>query len=469
MSDNPEQPRPYAHKGDLTNGPIKNHLIRMTVPMIWGLLAVIAVQLADTYFIGLMGDTDILAGISFTFPVTMLISHLVFGINVALSSVVSRLIGAKNMVDTRRVVLHGIALAFILSAVVALATYMSLTPLFELLGADETTLPTIYEYMPIWLAGSVILALPVNANSAMRAAGDTFWPAVTMVIIAVINFILDPLLIFGLFGLPEMGVKGAAVATFIGYGVGMFTALYILVRHKNLIATDGLHLDKLGDSMRRLLVIALPAGLANIINPLTAAITYAVLAEFGNEAVAAFGIAGRVEGMAFLIVIALAIGMAPIVGQNWGAQKFARVHETIDLAILFNLVWSAFIAIVLAVFATSISEAFTDDANVVKYAVMFFWLIPFSYGIGNLVFGWSSAFNAMGKPQNAFIMIFVKSFVMTIPAVIIGGHYYGVVGVFMGIALSNVASGVLFHIISRRQCTKAEEKCGGKVLSQKAA
>ena len=90
------KPLPYANKGDLTSGSVKNHLIRLTIPMVWGILAVIAVQLADTYFIALLGDTDILAGISLTFPVTMIISHIVFGINIAMSSVVARLLGEKK-------------------------------------------------------------------------------------------------------------------------------------------------------------------------------------------------------------------------------------------------------------------------------------------------------------------------------------------------------------------------------------
>lgn len=452
----PEEPKPYAHKGDLTNGPVKHQLIRMTIPMIWGLLAVIAVQLADTYFIAQMGDTDILAGISLTFPVTMLISHLVFGVNVALSSVASRMIGARNMDDTRRIVLHGMMMASVTTGIIAGITFLCLKPIFTLLGADETTWPAIAQYMPIWLLASVVLALPVNANSAMRAAGDTFWPAVIMVTIALVNFVLDPFLIFGLWGTPELGVTGAALATLIGYLSGLGLALYIAIGRKNLIATDGLHLDKFKDSMKRLLIIAIPVGIANIINPAAAAITFAVLARFGNEAVAAFGVAGRIEGMAFLLVMALSIGMAPIIGQNWGAHKFARVHETIRLAILFNLVWSAFVAVVLALFAKPIAMAFTDDPVVIKHAVMFFLIVPFSYGIGNMVFGWSSAFNAMGKPKNAFIMIFSKSLLIGIPAMLIGAWAHGVTGIFAGIAIGNLISGTLFHFLSRHQCAQAE-------------
>ncbi|MEM7651139.1 MAG: MATE family efflux transporter [Pseudomonadota bacterium] len=458
-TDMPEEQKPYAHKGDLTNGPVKNHLIRMTVPMIWGLFAVIAVQLADTYFISLMNDTDILAGISFTFPVTMLISHLVFGINIALSSLVARLLGAKELDDMRRVVLHGIMMAFIAATLIASITYIFLEPLFFMLGADENTYPSVAAYMPLWLLASIILSIPVNANSAMRASGDTLWPAIIMSFIALVNVILDPLLIFGLAGFPEMGVKGAALATLIGYSAGMVLALYILVKRKNLVATHSLCLDKFKDSMKRLLVIAIPAGIGNIIGPASSAVIVAILASQGAEAVAAFGVASRVEALALLVVIALSIGMAPIIGQNWGARKFKRVHQTINLAIAFNIAWSALIAVILALLAKPIASSFSDDPLVVEYTVLFFWIVPFSYGIGNLVFGWSSAFNAMGKPQKAFVMIVVKSLVMTIPAVFIGGWLYGIKGIFGAIALSNIVAGAVFHILSSRQCYAEEQRC----------
>ena len=446
----------YAHKGDLTSGPVHKHLIRMTIPMIWGLLAVIAVQLADTYFIGLMNDTDILAGFSFTFPVTMIISHIVFGINIALSSVASRLIGAKQMDDMRRVVLHGIMLAFAVSSLIAILSFIFLEPLFMMLGANEATYPTVAAYMPLWLVASAILALPVNANSAMRAAGDTAIPALVMISIAVVNFILDPIFIFGLFGVPEMGVQGAAVATLIGYCTGAVLALYILAFKKKLVCINGLHLDKFKDSMKRLAIIAIPAGIANIIGPSVSAVTIAVLANYGSEAIAAFGIATRIEAFALLVVIALAVGMAPIIGQNWGAEEYGRARKTINLAIAFNLGWSAAVALILALAAKPIAALFTDDPAVIQAAILFFWIVPFSYGIGNLVFGWSSAFNAMGKPQKAFVMVFVKSFIITIPAVVIGGKIYGYEGVLWALAISNIISGALFHILSARQCRIAE-------------
>lgn len=449
---------PYANKGDLTNGPVKGHLIRLTIPMIWGLFAVIAVQLADTYFISLMDDTDVLAGISLTFPVTMIITHLVFGLNIAMSSVVSRLIGEKRKDDAKIIVLHGIMMAFTASLIIAFLTYLFLDPLFMLLGANETTLPIVRKYMPIWLIASVVLSIPVNGNSAIRAAGDAATPAIVMTCAALINFILDPLLIFGLFGFPELGVQGAAIATLTAYIACFCLGAYILIVKKKLLATDSLHLDRFKNSMKRMLFIAIPAGIANIIQPATNAVIIALLAIHGNEAIAAMGIVSRIEAFAMLIVIALAVGMAPIIGQNWGAKNYDRVHQTINLAIGFNFIWSFLVAAIMGFFAHKIAAQFTDDPAVINYAALFFWIVPISYAFGNLVMGWSSAFNAMGLPKKAFVMIIVKSIIITIPAVFIGNELYGVTGIFVALALSNLVAGIIFHLSSKRKCDAAEKR-----------
>ncbi len=450
------KPLPYSHKGDLTTGPVQGHLIRMAMPMVWSIFAVIGVQLTNTWFISKLGTTE-LAAISYTFPVTMVISHLVFGLNIAMSSVVARLVGEKKMDDVRRVTLHGIFLGVSVSLVVSAISYLILDPLFIKLGADSTVLPIIREYMPLWLVASVLLAVPVNGNSAIRASGDALTPAIVMISMAILNFCLDPILIYGWFGVPALGVKGAAISTTIAYSYALMLGLYMLIFKKNLVSTDSLHLDKFRDSMRRLVFIAIPAGVANIIQPATGAFIVALLAAHGHEAVAAYGVATRVEALAMLVVIALALGMAPIIGQNWGAALYNRVHEVIGLAIRFNFIWSFLIAILFGVFAAFIAGAFSDDPAVVHNTILFFWIVPFSYAFGNLVFGWSSAFNAMGLPQRAFVMILVKS-ALTVPAAWIGGKLYGVPGIFWGIAVTNVASGLVFHYSSAKSCREMEQE-----------
>ena len=451
---------PYKNKGDLTNGSIAHHLVRLTIPMIWGLLAIISVQLADTYFISLLGTTE-LAAISFTFPVTMVMTHLLFGLNVSISSVISRLIGEKKMEDARRVTLHALIIALGVSIIIAALGFLILKPLFLMLGANELTLPIILEYMPLWLIAFIVLSVPVNGNSAIRANGDTVRPAIIMVTIAVINCILDPIFIFGFGPITAMGVKGAALATLCAYIVGFAGGIYILGVTKKMLP-QALHMDQFKDSAKRLVVIAIPAGIANIIMPLTNAVIVALMAQYGAEAVAAYGVVSRIEALAFLAVIALGVGMAPIIGQNWGAKNYERVHTTIKLSINFNFIWSFGVSIILGLFAVQIASVFSDDPIVIYYAKLFFWIVPFSYAFGNLVFGWSSAFNAIGQPKRSFVMIVVKAIILTVPAVYIGGHYYGVIGIFVALAAVNITSGLFFHAMSWRHCLACEHEEKGE-------
>lgn len=444
-------PMPYANKGILTSGPVSGHLVRLSVPMIWGIFAIISFQLVDTFYVGLLGTTQ-LAALSFTFPLNYTIFSVTIGFGIAMSSVLSRVIGAGNEDDIKRITTHGLILVFGFGLIVALIGMSFHDAIFRALGASEDILPLIRDYMMIWFAGAVFITLPLVGNAALRAAGDSFTPSIIMTVVAIVNLILDPIMIFGLFGFPRLEIVGAALSTVLANAAAMAAGLYVIRRRKMLLPLRDLQLDQFGDSAKRLLFIALPAGLTNAIQPLVSGYILYLLASYGPEAVAAFGVAGRIEAFAFIILMAVSVGMAPIIGQNWGAGQHARVQETLKLAIGFNVLWSLLVAIILGAFAGPIAGVFSDDPAVVDTTKTFFWIVPLSYVFGNLIQGWASAFNAMGKPERAFAMIFIKMIVMLIPAVTIGEHLGGVAGIFWAIAIVNTISGIGFHIYSARAC-----------------
>lgn len=452
MSSESTKPLPYANKGDLTTGPVKGHLIRLSVPMIWGIFAIISFQLVNTFYIGLLGTKE-LAAISFTFPLNYAIFSVTMGFGIAMSSVLSRLIGAGNEEDMKRITTHGLLMVFLISIGIAALGMSFHDSIFRAMGANEEMLPLIRDYMMIWFAGAVFITLPLVGNAALRAGGDSFTPSIIMTLAALVNVVLDPLLIFGLLGFPRLEIVGAAISTVFANGAAMLAGLFVIAyRRKMLLSFSNLHMHKFGDSAKRLLIIALPAGLTNAIQPIVAGFIVAILAGYGPEAVAAFGVAGRVEAFAFIILMAVSVGLAPIVGQNWGAGLYGRVHETLKLAIGFNALWSLFIALILGVFAGPIAGLFSDSPAVVDTTKLFFWVVPLSYVFGNLIQGWASAFNAIGKPQYAFGMIVIKMILLLIPAVIIGEKLGGISGVFWAIASVNVVSGVVFHLLSLRAC-----------------
>lgn len=453
-------PRPdpgrYAHRGDLTTGPILSHLRRMSLPMVWGIFAIISFQLANMFYISRLG-TEYLAAISFTLPITFIVHNLSIAMSIATSSILARQIGAGNQMRVRRLTTHVLMAGFLVGGLMSVVGILTINPVFRAMGADDAMLAIIRDYLLIWFSGSMLLTVPMVGNAALRAAGDSVFPATVMTVAALVNVILDPILIFGLFGAPALGVKGAAIANVFAYFCTLAAGLYVLYAHKKMIAWRFVRLRLFGDSLKRFFTIALPVGLTMCLQPLTNSIFIALLAIYGHQAVAAFGIVSRVEAFLFIPIMALATGMAPVIGQNWGAKLYGRVRDTLKLAIAFCFIWSALVALVLALFGPYLASLFADsDMQVVRVAALYFWIVMPSLIAGNLLQGWASAYNAMGMPKQAFIMIFVRMIVLSIPLGWAGSALFGLYGLLGGFALANIISGLGAHYYSMRKLKRAE-------------
>ncbi len=440
---------------DLTQGSVNGHLVRLSVPMVWGLLAMISFQLADMYFLSLLG-TKPLAAVGFTLPATMVVLSLTIAMGISASSIVSRQIGGGNRDGVERLSTHALMIAGMAGIVVSVMGLFLIDPVFRAMGAEEDILPLIRDFMSVYYSGSVFLTLLMVGNAILRASGDSVAPALILVSCAVINVILDPLLIFGLFGLPRMEMKGAALANVLSCFIAMLGGLYIMACRNRVLVRHHLNFRQFRDSLKRFAIIAVPVGIANILQPLTNGAITGLLAKEGHETVAAYGIASRVEAFAFVIIMALAIGMGPVIGQNWGAGLYNRVNATLKSAFLFVTGWSLFVALILALLGHGIARLFTSEPEVLRYAVLYFWIVPVSYAFGNLVNGWGSAFNAMGLPRKAFMLIVVRLFALTLPFAWIGAWLWGAPGLFAGIAAANAASGLGSHIYGWRFCKKME-------------
>jgi len=198
----------------LTQGPVGGSIRSLMVPMLMGMVALISYNVADTYFVGQLGTLE-LAAISFTFPVSFIVGAVTMAFGIGTSSVVARLLGANKREDVERVAIHAMLLGIVTGIVVVTIGLLTIDPVFTLLGADDTTLPIIHRYMRIYYWGGIFLVVPMITNSVLRASGNAKTPAMIMTFAAVINIILDPILIFGLFGMPRLEVEGAAIATVV--------------------------------------------------------------------------------------------------------------------------------------------------------------------------------------------------------------------------------------------------------------
>ncbi|MDJ0948792.1 MAG: MATE family efflux transporter [Alphaproteobacteria bacterium] len=428
-------------RAKLTEGSMRGHLVSLTVPMIWGILSIFAFQIADTWFVAQLG-TDPLAAISFTFPVVTVFAFLALGLGIGTSSVVARAIGEGNEDRVRRLTTDALLLSLLIVAAFIALGLATVEPLFTLMGAPPRLLPLISDYMVIWYLGMIFLVVPMVGNSAIRATGDAKFPSYVMMIASGLNVILDPILIFGWFGVPRLEMEGAALATVISRAGTLIAALAVLHFREHLIVYTWPSLARLRRSWRQILHVGLPAAATNTINPIAIGVITKLMAGFGTEAVAAFGIATRVETVGLVVLLALSGSINPLVGQNWGAGRFGRVRKALSLSYRFCLLYGLAVAALLALGADAIPRLFDDNQDVVAIASVYLWLVPVSYGAYGVLIVASAGFNGIGRPLPPTLLALLRMAAIYIPLAWLLSPGFGPTGIIIAASLSNLAAGV---------------------------
>ncbi|MCJ8321513.1 MAG: MATE family efflux transporter [Colwellia sp.] len=429
---------------DLLTDPVASTLKQMTVPMIYGMILLMTFNLVDTFFVSLLG-TQPLAAISFTFPITFTVLSLTIGLGIGTSAVIAKYLGRKEHELAKNSATAALYLAAIIVGLLSFVGYHFIDEIFLLLGASEKLLPMIHDYMDIWFFGSIFLIGPMIGNSVLRASGDTKTPSIIMGSAGLINAILDPILIFGWGPIPEMGIKGAAIATLISWLVGLVFVLHILIVKKKLIHTKFMSLVDMVTACKGILHIGLPAAGANMLTPIAAAIMTAIVANFGESAVAAFGVGSRIESIACLVVLAMSMSLPPFISQNFGAGNMHRVEEAYKTSIKFVLIWQVLIFAILLLIAPLIADVFAKEQAVADIITLFIWILPLGYGLQGVIILTNSSFNALHKPMVALVLSIIRLFVCYVPLAYLGSIFYGLEGLFVGALLGNFIMAIISY------------------------
>ncbi|WP_318494188.1 MATE family efflux transporter [Photobacterium leiognathi] len=434
-------------KHGLLSDPIPDALIRLAVPMLFGMIAILMFNLVDTFFISLLG-TNALAAVSFTFPVTFGLNCITMGMSVGISTSIGRLLGSGDTQSAARLTTHGLLLAVILMMLGSSLGFFTIDPLFTLMGASPDLLPIIHEYMTVWYIAIPLLVIPMTGNSAIRATGDAKSPAKIMIMAGLINGILDPLLIFGYGPFPELGVKGAAISSGISWAVALTASLYLLHRREKLLTVPVFR--KLKADWQQILQIGAPAGLSNALNPLSSALLMTLLAAQGTASVAAFGAAIRIESILVIGMMALGSSLMPFMAQNLGANQPERAFKALFTAMRFAILFQLLIFIAMVPLSMPLASLFSQDTTVQAQLWHYLLVVPASYGLQAVCMLLICALNALHKTVNALIWNLLRLFGFMLPSAWIGSLYYGTEGLFIGIAFANIIGGLGAYLYARR-------------------
>ncbi|EKB25657.1 MATE efflux family protein [Aeromonas dhakensis] len=434
--------QPVTRPNPLLTAPMTSVLLRMTGPMILGIVAILAFNLVDTFFVGMLG-TQALAAISFTFPVTFVVTSLAMGLGAGLSAVMGHALGQGKHEEAARITTDNLFLAVLLVTFIAVAGALTIHPLFRLLGASDALIALIYDYMLIWYLTVPMLVLPMVGNAAIRATGDTKTPSLVMTVAGLVNGVLDPLLIFGIGPFPEWGIRGAAIATSLSWLMAMLVSLYILRHREGLLRWRLSPRPQLLAHWRALLHVAVPASFTNMLNPLANAVLMTIFAGLGTEVVAAYGAASRVEALLLIVMMALSSVLAPFISQNCGAGNPARAKAALQLCMRFALLFQLAVYALTWLLAPFIADLFSDHPQVVRLIVLYLHLVPIGYGFQGMVMLLASALNGVRASSISFLFNGLRLFVFLLPGAWLGAKLGGEQGIYLGILLANLAAGTL--------------------------
>ena len=436
-------------RGKLTRGSIRGHLVTQTTPMIIGVAAIMSIGLVDAYFIGQLGRTE-LAAISFIFPISVALTSMGVGVMVGINSVVARALGEGDWDKAARRANFGMVFAVCVGVILGLALFALLGPLFALMNADAATLPYIRAYMQPFALGFPLLMAIMGINGTLRGQGEARKTSYISICYAAANWVLDPILITGAFGVEGFGIVGATYATLTGWAIAIVLGLY-LIRKTDLPFNPALIREgSIGAPLGAIARVAAPAAFSNSINPIGLSVLTALVAIEGQAAVAGFGAAGRLQSFATVPLLALSGSIGAIVGQNWGASQFERARRAVRWAFGFCVVYGLAIALVLFGFGERFASLFSDDPAVVAQFDAYLRIAVWGYAGFGLLITANGVLNAVDKASLALLQSFARVFLVMMPFAWLLRGSWGADAIYAAELVANLAGGALGAYIGWR-------------------
>ncbi len=438
---------------DLTRGSVMRHVWRMTPPMAVAFLAMMVFNLADTWFVSRLG-TEPLAAMGFTFPLIMIVHSIAMGIGIGVSSCVSHAIGSQDHDRVQHLTTYSLVLTVVVMSVLTAFGFMFLSKLLTILGAEGTTHQLARSYMWTWLLFVPLGAIPMVGNNAIRATGDTLRPSIIMAVAAVLNVVLDPLLIFGWGPVPAMGMQGAALATGLSRLLSLGWAMWLMQYRCHLLTSDWTGVRDMLRTWGSIFHIALPSAATGMLMPLSMGIVTRFIAGYGEIAVAATAAGQRIEQFTYLVPMAMGATLVPIIGQNWGAGKVDRVREVWVKTNWFGVIYGVACLLLALPLALPIARCFSDDPCVTDLISRYLRIILMGSIVIHSFVHTGFAFNAIQRPLSASLLIIIRFAGLVIPLSWLGRRWFGLEGVYWGITIASVGAGIIAllwfgHVIRR--------------------
>lgn len=419
--------------------PVNKLLITMALPMIISMLVQAMYNIVDSMFVSRICE-DALTAVSLAFPMQNLMIAVASGTGVGMNALLSRSLGEKNQEGANAAAKHGIFLA-LCSYLVFLLFGLTACGFFFRTQTDSTVIIQYGEtYLSICCICSIGIFMQMNFERILQATGRTFYSMITQTVGAVINIILDPILIFGLFGMPEMGIAGAAIATVFGQIVASLLAIFFNIRFNTDVSLNFRGFRPHGRIIRQIYSVGIPSILMMSISSVMVYGMNRILLAFTSTATAVFGVYFKLQSFIFMPIFGMNNGMVPIVAYNYGAAKPERITRTIKLAMTYAEVLMLIGLAAFQFIPDTLLGFFNASPDMLAIGEPALRTISWSFLVAGICIICSSSFQALGNGIYSLLVSFARQLVVLLPAAFLLSLTGDVNAVWWSFPIAEVAS-----------------------------
>lgn len=429
--------------------PINKLLFSMSLPMIISMLVQALYNVIDSVFVAKVGEASLTA-VSLAFPIQNLIIAVAAGTGVGVNALLSRSLGEKNQKMANLAAVNGLFVFFISYVAFALFGLFFSRLYFSIQTNNQDIINQGTAYLSICTIFSFGIFIEIALERIMQSTGRTIYNMITQGLGAIINIILDPILIFGLLGFPAMGITGAAVATVIGQIIAMALLLYFNLTKNPDVDLNMKHFKPDKQAIKEIYKVGLPSIIMQSISSVMTFGVNKILLIFSETAVSVFGIYFKLQSFIFMPVFGLNNGMVPIVAYNYGARRKDRIMKTIRSSITAAVAIMLLGLAIFQLFPAQLLSLFDASEHMIAIGVPALRIISLSFLFAGYCIVVGSVFQALGNGVYSLVVSVARQLVCILPVAYGFAEIFGLSAVWYAFPLAEIISVVMSTLLFRR-------------------
>lgn len=434
--------------------PVSKLLFSMSIPAVFSMMVQALYNIVDTKFVSMLGDRAMFA-IGIAYPLQMIVLAVGLGGAAGIGTIVARRLGEKRFDEANKVASFGFVLTLIHYIIIAVCGFIFAKPFLGMFTSDQTAITLGYQYLIIVMGLSFGQMFSLLGERILQSTGNMIVPMIGVLIGAITNIVLDPVLIFGYFGLPAMGISGAAIATVVGQILGCAFVLIVLLNGKHEVHVK-LSLNLFSKSrLKDVYEVGLPVMIMNALGSLTTTALNSVLVMFSETAVTALAIYFKIQSFVFMPVFGFNQGSLPILSYNYGSKNKARYLQTIKLYLLIAVLWMAFGMVIFLTQTNGLLMAFNPTTELLQVGNIAFKIISLSFVFAGITIVISAVLQSLSMGFSSMMIQVLRQLGFLIPLAFVLGSMFGLNELWFAYPVSELLVVLIFTPICISRVKKA--------------